>query len=132
MTKAYIVTEYGGQYEDAWHHVIGVCSTLELAEQIRAQIKEPHDPSNCAISRDDWESMTVRLWDAEDEGYEYDDDISAIKELFPQYSIEDIKKAQQLYDDDSDWCGVMIQEVNFYNSLSDFNNGNNFGRIIVW
>lgn len=82
-SKVYVVVEFGGFYEDAWEHTIGVCSTSELADKLKAQIEEEHDPSNCVISEEDWESISDRLYEAEESGYEYEDTVSGIKGLFP-------------------------------------------------
>ena len=96
-SKVYVVVEFGGFYEDAWEHTIGVCSTSELADKLKAQIEEEHDPSNCVISEEDWESISDRLYEAEESRYEYEDTVSGIKGLFPEYSEEDIKQAMKLY-----------------------------------
>ena len=116
------MVEFGGFYEDAWEHIIGVCSTSELADKLKAQIEEEHDPSNCVISEEDWESISDRLYEAEESGYEYEDTVSGIKGLFPEYSEEDIKQAMKLYDDYLDWGGVVVREIDFYTELSDISN----------
>lgn len=121
-SKVYVVVEFGGFYEDAWEHTIGVCSTSELADELKAQIEEEHDPSNCVISEEDWESISDRLYEAEESGYEYEDTVSGIKGLFPEYSEEDIKQAMKLYDDCLDWEGVVVREIDFYTELSDISN----------
>lgn len=121
-SKVYVVVEFGGFYEDAWEHTIGVCSTSELADKLKAQIEEEHDPSNCVISEEDWESISDRLYEAEESGYEYEDTVSGIKGLFPEYSEEDIKQAMKLYDDCLDWEGVVVREIDFYTELSDISN----------
>lgn len=121
-SKVYVVVEFGGFYEDAWEHIIGVCSTSELADKLKAQIEEEHDPSNCVISEEDWESISDRLYEAEESGYEYEDTVSGIKGLFPEYSEEDIKQAMKLYDDYLDWGGVVVRETDFYTELSDISN----------
>ena len=124
-SKVYVVVEFGGFYEDAWEHIIGVCSTSELADQLKAQIEEEHHPSNCAISEENWENIFDRLCEAEESGYEYEDTVSGIKGLFPEYSEEDIKQAMELYYDGLDWGGVKIREIDFYTELPDIvNNGN--------
>lgn len=121
-SKVYVVVEFGGFYKDAWEHTIGVCSTSELADKLRAQIEEEHDPSNCVISEEDWESISDRLYEAEESGYEYEDTVSGIKGLFPEYSEEDIKQAMKLYNDYLDWEGVIVREIDFYTELSDISN----------
>ena len=126
ITKVYAVIEFGGfSYEDTWEHIIGVCSTSELADKLKAQIEEEHDPSNCAISEEDWESIFDRLCEAEESGYEYENTVSGVKGLFPEYSEEDIKQAMKLYYDRLDWGGVVVREIDFYTELLDIiNNGN--------
>ena len=63
-----------------------------------------------------------RLYEAEESGYEYEDTVSGIKGLFPEYSEEDIKQAMKLYDDYLDWGGVVVREIDFYTELSDISN----------
>lgn len=121
-SKVYVVVEFGGFYEDAWEHTIGVCSTSELADKLKAQIEEEHDPSNCVISEEDWESISDRLYEAEESGYEYEDTVSGIKGLFPEYSEKDIKQAMKLHDDHLGWGGVVVREIDFYTELSDISN----------
>ena len=122
VSKVYAVIEFGGEYEDAWEHIIGVCSSSELADELKSKIEKEHDPFDSVISEEDWESITDRLCEAEEEGFEYDDIISGIKELFPEYSREDIKQAMKLYDDYLDWGGVVVREIDFYTELSDISN----------
>ena len=123
-SKVYVVIEFGGMYEDAWEHIIGVCSSSELADELKSKVEKEHDPSDPVISKEDWENITDRLCEAEEEGFEYETTEEGIKQLFPEYSIEDIRKAITLYDDIRDWCGVEIREIDFYTELSDISNGN--------
>ena len=37
-SKVYIVSEFGGEYKDKWEHLVGVCSSLELAEELKTKI----------------------------------------------------------------------------------------------
>ena len=122
ISKVYAVIEFGGEYEDAWEHIIGVCSSSELADKLKAKIEAEHDPSDFLITEEDWESISDRLYEAEEDGFEYNDTVSGIKELFPEYSREDIEKAMKLYDDYSDWSGVFIREIDFYTESSDISN----------
>lgn len=122
VSKVYVVTEFGGQYEDSWKHIIGVCSTPELADKLKNIVEKFHNSSNCSISEEAWESMWDRLCEVEEQGYEYDDTTSGMMNLFPEYSRKDIEQAMKLYDDYQDWGGVMIQEIDFYTELSDISN----------
>lgn len=118
-SKVYVVVEFGGMYEDAWEHIIGVCSTSELADELKARIEKEHDTSNLVISEEVWEEMNTRLDEAEEEGFEYDNVVSGIKKLFPEYSEEDIEQAEKSYEGYLDWFGVTIEEIDFYTELSD-------------
>lgn len=122
VSKVYAVIEFGGEYEDAWEHIIGVCSSSELADELKSRVEKRHDSSNLAISEEDWESITDRLYEAEEEGFEYDSIVSGVKRLFPEYSEEDIIQAEKIYDDYSDWSGVFVREIDFYTELSDISN----------
>lgn len=121
-SKVYVVVEFGGMYEDSWEHIVGVCSTPELADEIKARIEEAHNPSDPVISEEDWESITDRLCEAEEAGYEYEDTVSGIKGLFPDYDEKDIRQAMKLYDDYLDWGGVIVREIDFYTEMSDISN----------
>lgn len=112
--KVYVVVEYGGQYEDSWEHIVGVCSTPEVADSLKASIEYAYDPANYEISQDTWYKMMDRLCEAEEDGLEYENEIEVLHELFPEYSKKDIEEAKMLYEDISDYTGVRIVETDFY------------------
>lgn len=124
MDKVYAVIEYGGEYEDSWENIIGICSSPELADELKVRIENEHSPSNAPISKEEWETITDQLCLAEERGFEYDTEEEGIKKLFPEYSIDDIRKSMYIYNDIWDWSGVTIREINFYTDLSDIINGN--------
>ena len=41
-SKVYVVSKYGGEYEDRWEHIVGVCSSSELADLLKYKIEEQH------------------------------------------------------------------------------------------
>lgn len=114
LSKVYVVVEYGGQYEDRWEHIVGVCSTPEVADSLKASIEYIYDPSNYTINQDTWYNMMDRLCEAEEDGFQYESEIEALHTLFPEYSKEDIEKAKTLYDYSNDYGGVSIVETDFY------------------
>lgn len=118
--KVYIVIEYGGEWEDSWEHISGVCSSLELAEKLANKIKQAHSGPE-SISKDKYEE----LYDAVSD-YEYRHDITlgdtmseAIPKLFPEYSKEDIDKAIIAYDNYDEWYGVKIIEKDLLENESE-------------
>lgn len=44
MTKVYVVSKCGGDYEDSWEHIVGICSSSELADCLRNKIEEEDVP----------------------------------------------------------------------------------------
>lgn len=126
MKKVYLVEEFGGVYEDAWNDILGVFSSRELAEQLVAKVREEHSYPE-AIPEDTWEDILDAV-----SKYELNHDVDlgditeAAHKLFPQYSIEDIKKANKVEYSRYDWSGVEIREKDLIETESDLNtiNGN--------
>lgn len=116
--KVYIVKEYGGEDETYWEHIIGVCSSSELADYLKNKIEEAHNNSY-KITHDRWMDM----WDAVDNKDPWNDaPYELMHELFPEYSIREIKEASEIYDSFNSYVGVMVDEVNFYTNQSDILN----------
>ena len=42
-SKVYVVSKCGGEYEDLWEHIIAVCSSSELADQLKYKIENSPD-----------------------------------------------------------------------------------------
>lgn len=118
ISKVYIVKEYGGEWEDSWEHIVGVCSTPELADSLKAKIEELNKTN---IDKGKWN----RMWKAiPDKILDSQEIISIMLDNFPEYTEKDIKNAMKLYDE-QDYIGVEIEEIDFYNNLSDIiANGN--------
>lgn len=113
-SKAYAVIEYGGEWEDKWEHIIGVCSSPELADELKNRTEESHDSTRCAIDEDTWNNMCDALYDYEEEhGMVFDSNLEGLLTLFPKYSVEDLELAENVYDI-SDYHGVMVIEVDLY------------------
>lgn len=117
--KVYIVIEYGGEWEDSWEHISGVCSSLELAEKLVEKIKQAHSGPE-SISRDRFDELYNAVCD-----YELKYDISlgdmpeAMLKLFPEYSKEEIDKAIATYDSFNDWHGVEIKTEDLLETESE-------------
>lgn len=113
-SKVYIVSEYGGEYEDKWEHAIGVCSSLELAEQLKAETLAARE-TKCAISEEELQEMLNYLDDYEEEhGLICDSEEEGLKKLFPDKDPNDIEIACSKYFSYDDFAGIDIQEVGFY------------------
>ena len=39
-SKVYVVSKCGGEYEDRWERIVGVCSSSELADLLKHKIEE--------------------------------------------------------------------------------------------
>lgn len=50
-SKVYVVSKCGGEYEDRWEHIIGVCSSSELADLLKHKIEE----QRISNSDEEWE-----------------------------------------------------------------------------
>ena len=122
-SKVYAVIEYGGEWEDSWEHILGVCSTPELADKLKNEVEESYSKS-IKISLEEWEEMYSKLVEYEVETEEYFEDIqSGLIFLFPNYKAEDIEDAiEKYYSQPSDYLGVRIEEINFFDNLSDISN----------
>lgn len=114
-SKVYYVYEYGGEYEDKWERAIGVCSSLELAEKLKAQAEAPHQVE-CSISEEEYSDMLGVLFEYEEEqGEIFEDEIEELLKLFPKYTREELEAAVRKYSSYDDYIGVNIEEIDFYN-----------------
>lgn len=114
-SKVYIVSEFGGEYEDKWEHPVGVCSSLELAEELKTKILASKEIKT-NISAEEYEEMLDYLYEYEDEhGAICDEEAEGIKKLFPDRNPEDIDAIDKAYFSYDDFGGVDIQEINYYN-----------------
>lgn len=109
-SKVYYVYIVIGEYEDRYEEGVGVCATLELAEQLKKQTeKEPN------ISYETYSEMINALYDYEEEHeVTFDDDIDGLLEMFPEYTREELEMAERKYDYFEEQQ-VYIKELNFYN-----------------
>lgn len=114
-SKVYIVSEFGGEYEDKWKHPVGVCSSLELAEELKNKILASREIKT-NISEEEYEEMLDYLHEYEDEhGAICEEEVEGVKKLFPDRNPEDIDAIDKVYFSYDDFGGVHIQEINFYN-----------------
>lgn len=122
-SKVYVVIEYGGEWEDSWEHILGVCSTPELADALKNKIEESHS-RNINISCDEWDEMYEELAEYERGTGKYFEDIrDGLLFLFPDHKAEDIEDAVERYFyQEDDYVGVRIEEINFFDNLSDISN----------
>lgn len=119
-SKVYAVIEFGGEYEDFWEHILGVCLTPELADTLKNSIEESRS-RNINISYDEWNEMYDKLAEYEEKT---DDDFDSILDglifLFPEYEPKDIEEAiEKYFYQKDDYVGVRIEEINFFDNLSD-------------
>lgn len=121
MNKVYAVIEFGGEYEDSWEHIVGVCSSPELADELKAKVIKSHMPKSPVISQERWEEMCDCLYNYEDEHGCFDTTGEGMLYLFPEYTEDDIIEAEKTYDIYDDYCGVRIQEVELFNDITDIN-----------
>ena len=81
--KVYIVTEYGGSYDDAWDHIIGVFTDKAKAEEVKDTY---------------WGKIQVRLKEVNTlvetyTGVEVDDENSPYWSLInEQYNLDDMSR----------------------------------------
>lgn len=114
-SKVYIVFEYGGEYEDRWEQVIGVCSSYKLAEELKNKYLASKEVKT-NISEEEYGKMLDYLYDYEDEhGTICESEAEGVKKLFPDRNPEDIDAIDKVYFSYNDFGGVNINEVDFYN-----------------
>lgn len=118
MDKCYVVIEWGGEYEDYWQSVVGVCSTLHLAETLKEKIESQHFKT-IKISQEKFDEMFDKFYEVFE--HENIDELEGMHKLYPEYSIEEIEEAFDQYTDYSNWGGVEIKEINFYKTENDLN-----------
>ena len=115
-SKVYIVSEYGGEYEDKWEHIIGVCSSISLAEELEAKALAAREGVKSNISEDELNKMLSYLYQYEEEHGEIcDSEEEGLQKLFPDKDPKDIENACKQYFSYDDSTGVYIEEVDFYN-----------------
>ena len=114
-SKVYVVSKFGGEYEDKWEHLVGVCSSLELAEELKTKILADREIKT-NISAEEYEEMLDYLDEYEDKhGDICDEEAEGIKKLFPDRNPEDIDAIDKAYFSYDYFGGVDIQEIDFYN-----------------
>lgn len=115
--KAYIVTEYGGYYDDSWTNTIAVCLNKETAKKIVKENEDRHNRSTI-ITENEWIDMCDKVFDYEQENnMTFCSTIEGLIKLFgtDKYSEEEYRIAEYKYDKCDDYCYTDIQEVAFYN-----------------
>lgn len=124
-SKVYAVIEYGGEWEDSWEHILGICSTPELADALKNKIEESRS-KDINISYDDWNEMYEKLAEYEEEtNNDFDSILDGLLFLFPEYESKDIEDTIQRYYQEDDCVGVRIEEIDFFDNLSDISDGIN-------
>lgn len=119
MKKVYVVIEGGGEYVDKWERVIGVCSTSEIADSLKAKLESSRNKT--PITEYQWDIMYHELMKWEEDHEQFNSIVEGMRFLFPEWSEEDIISAHEAYDFYGDDYRVMIQEINFYDNITDIN-----------
>jgi len=114
MSKVYTVIEYGGEYEDKWEHVVGICSTLEIADALKAAIEAEHEKECTGISIDEIGQVIEDYDDTYPD--DFDIDWNKLQKMAPEHTAKEWKSAYTQHYDWDDWCGVDTQEIEFYDT----------------
>jgi len=114
MNKVYAVIEYGGEYEDKWEHIIGVCSTLEIADTLKAAIEAKHEKEDAGISIDEIDQVIENYDDTYPDDLDIDWD--KLQKMAPEHTANEWKSAYTQYYDWNDWFGVRVKEIEFYDT----------------
>lgn len=126
MKKIFLVVERRGDWEDSWENILASFTSNELAKVFADKTRKKHSYPE-SISEETWEEILYAIDDYEEETQEdLGGTVNAAHKLFPQYNLEDLEKACNVYDDYDDWKGVKIREVDLIETESDLNtiNGN--------
>lgn len=111
--KVFVVTAYGGEWEDKWERCVGVCNSIELAKELKHQTFEEY-VHHTPIPIPEFEKMLLAVDEYEEEHEDFNDDVKGIKTLFPQYAVKDIERTYEEYYAYNDFVGVHIEEINYY------------------
>jgi len=114
MSKVYAVIEYGGEYEDKWEHIVGICSTLEIADALKAAIEADPEKENTGISIDEISQVIEDYDDAYPD--DFDIDWNKLQKMAPEHTANEWKSAYTQHYDWDDWYGVDIREIEFYDT----------------
>lgn len=118
MSKVYIVTEYGGSYEDKWESIYAVCTTRELAEQKKAELEYRYSSKDLPLE-EEWDNISA---DAYNYAEEHEDTEMSFIEiclmLYPDLTYETIDRCLDVYDNYIDYSFCSIKEYD----LIDGNN----------
>lgn len=91
--KVYVVTEYGGSYDDAWNKIIGIFTDKDMAEGVKETYwntiekkqEELHKVFNKYKDTLNIESEDTDYWNAVNESYDLDD-IACVK--IDEYTLD--------------------------------------------
>lgn len=119
MDKLYAVIKMGGEYENSYTHIVGVCSTLEIADLLKDKVETKEE--QCSISEEEWNIMYDALDKWEEEHEPFNSIFEGMCYLFPDKDIREIQKAVDFYYDNisEDTLYVYVEEINFYNNITD-------------
>ena len=111
--EVWVVSEYGGEYEDKWEHVIGVFPTESLAKEFVEWHKG--DKIKNIIPPEKYRELLEELDKIADidEYYEYDDNYW-INKLHPEYSIEVLDKSEFYYSNYYTSFNYWIEKIPYY------------------
>lgn len=112
--KAYIIKEYGGQWEDSWERIYAVCLSRKTADAKLKECRRNHTP---LIDIDTWDSLkqSVEAYEKETleedvnfEGFDsYAEGIVALK--LSSLPLEELFKAEDVYENSLD--GYSYSEI---------------------
>jgi hypothetical protein len=118
----YVISAIYEEYPED-NTIVAIVDSEELANEIKDYLTEYYNPEPCTtISRSQWEIIwedVVMSESLEDLNF-----IETAHKLFPQYSIEELELADKYYESvNTKPDEITIQEVAYYNNLSEFKNG---------
>lgn len=111
--ELWLVSEYGGQYEDKWEHALGVFPTEELAKEFVRWHNEIRTKD--LIPPETYDKLVEELDKIEDfdEYYEHPDSYW-INKFHPEYSVEIIEMSEQRYANFYEDSHYWIEKINYY------------------
>ena len=116
MKTCYIVSEYGGEYEDRWDSIIRVYLSLESAKKAKMENEDSYKYSG--VFTEDF--LDKLIYEMDDYEYEHDTYFKSLEEgvlfLHPEYAgneslMHDLHLRTAA---DRDYCGTMIAEYTLY------------------
>lgn len=119
MKKCYIVTEYGGEWEDKWESILGVYMSKESAEKAKLENEKSHSYTS-PYSNEYFDTLMEEV-----DNYEFEHDFNfdsyrdGVLQIHPELArqpgfLENLDVWEHNYYEFHDYFGTSISEHDLY------------------